>query len=49
MIIKELRKRFMKLAHDSMFGEHMPIDKTGDQIQTNFYRLGIQSFITSFY
>ena len=45
---KMLRKKVMKVAHDSIFGGHLGIKKTKDRIQTNFYWLGMQGDVTSF-
>ena len=37
MVPESLRIRVMKVAHDSIFGEHLGVKKTKDRIQTNFY------------
>ena len=41
MVPKILRMRFMEVAHDSIFGEHLAIKKAKDSIQTAFYWPGM--------
>ena len=48
MAPKTLRRKFMEVPHDSIFGGHLGIKKTKDRIQTNFYWPGTQSDIASF-
>ena len=48
MVPKTLRKKVMEVAHDSIFGGYLGINKTKGCIQTNFYWLGMQGDITSF-
>ena len=48
MVPKTLRKDLMKVAHDSIFGEHLGIKKTNHCIQTNLYWPGMQGNVTSF-
>ena len=48
MMPKTLRRKVMEVAHDSIFGGHLGINKTNDRIQTNFYWPGMQGDITSF-
>ena len=37
MVPKSLRIHVMEVAHDSIFGGHLEVQKTKDRIQTNFY------------
>ena len=48
MVPKTLRRNVMEVAHDSIFGGYLGIQKTKDCIQTNFYWPGMQGYITSF-
>ena len=45
---KMLRKKVMKVTHDSVFGGDLGIKKTKDRIQTIFYWPDMQGDITSF-
>ena len=48
MVPKTLRKKFMEVAHDSIFGGHLGIKKAKDRIDTNFYWPGMPGDVTSF-
>ena len=48
MLPKTLRRKVVKVAHDSIFRGHLEIKKTKDRIQTNFYWPGMQGDVTSF-
>ena len=48
MVPKPLRRKFMEVAHDSIFGGHLGIKKTKNCIQTNFCWPGMQSDAASF-
>ena len=47
LLPKSLRERVMRVAHDSLFGGHLGVKKTEDQIQTNFFWPGLHEDVTS--
>ena len=48
MVPKSLRKKVIKVAHDSIFGGDLGIKKTKDRIRTTLYWPGMQGDVTSF-
>ena len=48
MLTQTLRRKVIKVAHDSIFGGHLGIKKTKDRIQTNFYWPDMQGDVTGF-
>ena len=44
----QLRSRIMEVAHGSIMGGHLGIEKTNDKIQSAFYWPGIQCDVTRF-
>ena len=38
----------MRVVHDSLFGGHLGMKKTEDQIQTNFFKPGLHEDVTTF-
>ena len=49
LVPKDLRKKVMKVAHDTMLAGHMGVKKTEDGIMTNFYCPGIHLDVVSFF
>ena len=48
MVPEKLRRKVMKVAHDSILGGHLGIRKTTDKMLTSFYWPGIQSDVTRY-
>ena len=48
LVLKDLRKKVMEVAHDTMLAGHMGVKKTEDQILTNFYWSGFHQDVTKF-
>ena len=48
IVPKNLRRKVMKLAHESILGGHLGIQKTCDKVMSNFFWPGIQGDITRF-
>ena len=48
LVPKDLRKKVMEVAHDTMLAGHMGVKKTEDRILTNFYWSGIHQEVVSF-
>ena len=48
LVPKDLRKKVMEVAHNTMLAGHMGVKKTEDRILTNFYRPGIHQDVVSF-
>ena len=48
LVPKDLRKKVMEIAHDTMLAGHMGVKKTEDRILTNFYWPGIHQDVASF-
>ena len=48
LVTKDLRKKVMEVAHDTMLGGYMGVKKTKDRILTNFYWPGIHQDVVSF-
>ena len=48
LVPKDLRKKVMEVAHDTMLAGHMGIEKTEDRILTNFYWPGNRQDVVSF-
>ena len=48
LVPKDLRKKVMKVVHDTMLAGHMGVMKTEDRILTNFYWPGIHQDVVSF-
>ena len=48
LVLKSLRERVMGVAYDTLFGGHLGVKKTEDQIQTNFFWPGLHEDVTSF-
>ena len=48
LVPKDLRKKVMEIAHDTMLAGHMGVKKTEDRILTNFYWPGIHQDVVSF-
>ena len=48
VVPKELRKKLLSLAHETMFGGHLGIQKTGDKLRSGFYWPKMQEDVTKF-
>ena len=48
LVLKDLRKKVMEVAHDTMQAGHMGVKKTEDRILNNFYWPGIHQDVVSF-
>ena len=48
LVPKDLKKKVMEVAHDTMLAGHMRVKKTEDRILTNFYWPGIHQDVASF-
>ena len=48
LVPKDLKKKVMEVAHDTMLAGHMEVKKTEDRILTNFYWSGIHQDVVSF-
>ena len=49
LVRKDLRKKVMEVAHDTMLAGHIGVKKTEDRILTNFYWPGIHQDVVSFF
>ena len=48
LVPKNLRRKVMEIAHDSIFGGHMGVKKTEDCILSNFYWPGMHQDVASY-
>ena len=48
LVPKSLIEKVIEVAHDSLFGGHLGVQKTEDRIQTNFFQIGLYDDVTSF-